>query len=53
MTSFGDGAANNDLGPSRRDVVTYGTAAAIAAAVDAIRPGARGRGGRQCLGHRL
>lgn len=32
MTSSGDGAANNDLGPSRRDVVTYGTAAAIAAA---------------------
>jgi hypothetical protein len=32
MTSFGDGAANNDLGPSRRDVVICGTAAAIAAA---------------------
>ncbi len=32
MTSFGDGAANNDLGLSRRDVVTYGAAAAIAAA---------------------
>jgi 3',5'-cyclic AMP phosphodiesterase CpdA len=33
MTSFADGVANDDLALSRRDVVTYGTAAAIAAAV--------------------
>jgi N terminal of Calcineurin-like phosphoesterase len=33
MTNLGDGVANDDLAPSRRDVVTYGTAAAIAAAV--------------------
>ena len=33
MTSFGNGVASDDLAPSRRDVVTYGTAAAIAAAV--------------------
>jgi 3',5'-cyclic AMP phosphodiesterase CpdA len=38
MTSFGDDGANDDLKPSRRDVVTYGTAAAIAAAVTPFGP---------------
>ena len=33
MTGFGDGFANDDGAPSRRDVVKYGAAAAIAAAV--------------------
>jgi hypothetical protein len=33
MTSFGNGGANDDLQLSRRDVVSCGTAAAIAAAV--------------------
>ncbi len=36
MRSFGDNLSSNDLAPSRRDVVTYGAAAAIAAAVTPV-----------------